>query len=369
MKRTTSLAPRAAVAVKAYQAHTGLASCGFYREVCSIMMPSMADQPDANPASSRTGLVFDERFKRHDTGPGHPERPARLDAVRDALMREGLIERCQPLPLREANDTEILALHDPAYVERLRTYCEAGRKTIDAIDSAICPESYALARLAAGSILNAVDAVVSGEVDNAFCAVRPPGHHCERGESMGFCLLANVAIAAQYLRDRHGIDRVAVIDWDVHHGNGTQHLFETRDDILFVSLHGHPAYVYPGSGFAEERGKGAGDGATLNVPFYPGAVDDDYRKAFDAQVLPMLDDYKPRFVLVSAGFDAHARDPLAPIDLETQSFGWMSRAVLDIARQHAGGKLVSVLEGGYDLQALGESVALHVHTLLGDPAG
>jgi len=181
---------------------------------------------------------------------------------------------------------------------------------------------------------------------------------------MGFCLLGNVAIAAQYLRDRHDLDRIAVIDWDVHHGNGTQHLFETCGDVLFISLHGHPSYVYPGTGHADERGIGGGEGATLNVPLYPGAKDDDYHRAFDEQVLPLLEDYQPGFVLVSAGFDAHRDDPLAPLDLESTSYRWMTRAVWEMANRFAGGKLVSVLEGGYDLHALGESVAMHVDELL-----
>lgn len=314
--------------------------------------------------SCRTGLVWEEQFKDHDTGRGHPERSARLDAIAAALTAGGLMERCRRIPARCASDAEILAVHDEKYLKRLQERCAAGDRYIDAVDSAICPASYALARLAAGCVLAAVDAVMGGEVANAFCGVRPPGHHCERGLSMGFCLLGNVAIAAQYLRDRYGLQRIAVVDWDVHHGNGTQHIFEETAAVLFVSLHGHPAYVYPGTGFADERGRGAGDGATLNVPMYPGATDQDYHRAFDAQVLPLLEDYRPEFVLISAGFDAHRRDPLAPIDLETASFGWMTRAVADCAARHAGGRLVSVLEGGYDLRALGDSAALHVRELV-----
>jgi acetoin utilization deacetylase AcuC-like enzyme len=308
--------------------------------------------------------VFDDCFKRHDTGPDHPERPARLDALREAFASAGLFEQCQPLALREATDNEILAVHDEAYLRRLERACASGANHIDSVDSAISPESCRLARLAAGSILGAVDAVMAGTMSTAFCAVRPPGHHCERGLSMGFCLLANVAIAARYLRDRHGIERVAVVDWDVHHGNGTQHLFEESAEVLVVSLHGHPAYVYPGTGHADERGKGPGDGATLNVPFYPGAVDGDYQRAFDEQVLPLLDDFRPEFVLVSAGFDAHRRDPLAPLELESQSFAWMTARLREVADRYAGRRMVSVLEGGYDLTALGESAVLHVRELL-----
>lgn len=311
-----------------------------------------------------TGLVFDECFKRHDTGDGHPERPARLDAIHQAFQSRNLLDQLTPIPLREATDDEILAVHDRAYIDRMRNACQNGQRFIDTPDSAICTESYQLARLACGSMLAAIDAVMSGELQNAFCAARPPGHHCERSASMGFCLLANAAIAARYLLDRHKMDRVAVIDWDVHHGNGTQHLFEETSSVFFCSLHGHPTYVYPGTGYEDERGKGEGQGATQNICFYPGQGDDEYKRGFDEKVLPALDDYAPQFVIISAGFDAHRADPLAPINLESQSFAWMTRAVLDIAQRHAGGRLVSILEGGYDLNALGASAALHVEQLL-----
>jgi acetoin utilization deacetylase AcuC-like enzyme len=203
-----------------------------------------------------------------------------------------------------------------------------------------------------------------GAIENAFCAVRPPGHHCERNESMGFCLLSNVAIAARYLLDVHGIGRVAVVDWDVHHGNGTQHVFEDNADVFYCSLHGHPAYVYPGTGFENERGRGPGEGATLNLPMYPGSDDALYRRAFEQRVLPALDDFKPQFVLISAGFDAHRLDPLAPLNLDSASFEWMTRALMDVAARYAQGRLVSVLEGGYDLGALAESATLHVTELI-----
>lgn len=311
-----------------------------------------------------TGLLWDERFTQHETGPGHPERPSRLGAIAAALDAAGLAERCRPIDHRRADDDEILAVHSRTYLARLEAACAHGERHIDCADSAICPASCEIARWAAGGVLAAVDAAMAGAVRNAFCAVRPPGHHCERDASMGFCLLGNVALAAQYLRDRHSLERIAVIDWDVHHGNGTQHVFEDTDAVFVCSLHGHPAYVYPGTGFAEERGTGPGEGATLNLPFYPGATDSDYRRAFDESVLPAMEQYRPQFVLISAGFDAHQRDPLAPIDLQTESFGWMTRAVAEVARQYADNRLVSVLEGGYDLDALGESVALHVQELL-----
>ena len=317
-----------------------------------------------NTATGGTGLIIDECFERHDTGSAHPERPARLRAIRDRFRAEGLTDCCPTVALREATDDEILSVHSAEYLERLRQACEAGRPYIDTPDSAICPESYQLARLAAGSVLAAADQVVSGSLRNAFCAVRPPGHHCERSTSMGFCMLGNVAIAARYLLDRHGLERVAVLDWDVHHGNGTQHLFEDTAAVFYCSLHGHPEYVYPGTGFEHERGSGPGEGATLNLPMYPGSGDDDYKRAFDERVLPALENYRPRFVLISAGFDAHRLDPLAPLNLESQSYAWMTRAVMDLAEEYADGRIVSVLEGGYDLDALAESAMLHVQGLM-----
>jgi len=324
----------------------------------------MTDKAPAATQPTRTGLIWDERCKQHDTGSGHPERSSRLETVIQVLSASGLAGACTRLAARPAADEEILAVHERRYLDRLIAACSAGARFIDTADSAICPASAEAARLAAGAALAAVDAVMAGTVGNAFCAIRPPGHHCERGTSMGFCLLNNVAIAAEHLRGRYGLRRIAVVDWDVHHGNGTQHAFEETDEVLVCNLHGHPAYVYPGTGYAEERGIGAGADATLNIPFYPGATDNDYRAAFDTQVLPLLESYQPQFVLISAGFDAHRRDPLAPIDLDTASFGWMTRSVADVARRFSRGRLVSLLEGGYDLRALGESVELHVRELI-----
>ncbi|HNO76555.1 MAG TPA: histone deacetylase [Phycisphaerae bacterium] len=311
----------------------------------------------------QTGLVIDERFLKHRTGPGHPERPERLVAISRALAESGLGHGCKPLSTRKASQEQILGVHTAKYVERLRLACVRGDQHIDSHDSAICPDSSETALLAAGSVLEAVDRVMDGDVRNAFCAVRPPGHHCERTESMGFCLFANVAIAAQYLLDEHGLDRVAVVDWDVHHGNGTQHIFEESSKVYFCSLHGHPDHVYPGTGYASECGRADGKGATLNIPLLPGSGDDEYRRAFEEQVLPKLDEFKPEVLIISAGFDAHARDPLAPLELQSESFAWMTQHLVDVAARHCSRRLISVLEGGYDLQALSESVCQHVRTL------
>ena len=311
-----------------------------------------------------TGLVQDERFQRHLTGPGHPERPQRLARIEVELAMRGLSQACKSIPATSIDMTLVRAVHADAYLERLRQACEDGLPYIDVPDSAICPESFEIARLAAGAVVNALDAVMAGRVNNAFCAVRPPGHHAEHHLSMGFCLLNNVAIAARHLLDAHGLLRVLILDWDVHHGNGTQHIFEEDPRVLYISLHGHPGILYPGTGYAHERGRGAGEGFTINIPILPPGRDEVWRRAFDDPILPAIEKFVPQFVLISAGFDAHRLDPLAPLELETESFGWMTDEVLGVAKRHCGGRLVSVLEGGYYLDALADCVALHVEKLL-----
>lgn len=321
--------------------------------------PSPAASAITSPSPS-TGLVQDERFEQHHTGSGHPERPQRLVAIREALEAKGLTAQCTSIPATSVDMQFVRTIHTDAYLERLENACKSGRPYIDVPDSGICTVSYEIAQLAAGAVLNAVDAVMAGQVRNAFCAVRPPGHHAERHMSMGFCLLNNVALAAQYLLDRHGLERVLILDWDVHHGNGTQHIFEEDPRVLFISLHGHPGIVYPGTGYAHERGRGRGEGFTINIPILPPGREEVWREAFEETIHPAVEAFAPQFVLVSAGFDAHRLDPLAPLELETESYGWLTGEVLGMARRHCDGKLVSLLEGGYHLGALSESVALHV---------
>lgn len=311
-----------------------------------------------------TGLVQDERFLEHRTGPGHPERPDRLIAIRDALESTGLRAQCRAISPLPADLRTIQRVHDADYVERLRRACESARPFIDVPDSAIGSESYDVALLAAGAAVMAVDEAMAGRIQNAFCAVRPPGHHAERHMSMGFCLFNNVAIAAQHLLDQHALSRVLIFDWDVHHGNGTQHIFEADPRVLFISLHAHPGILYPGTGYAHERGIGAGTGFTLNCPMLPPAGDDEFRRTFENPILPAIEAFRPEFVLVSAGFDAHRDDPIGPLELSTECYGWMTDVLTDVARRHAAGRLVSCLEGGYNLRALAESAALHVARLL-----
>jgi acetoin utilization deacetylase AcuC-like enzyme len=312
---------------------------------------------------ANTGLVLDDVFQKHQPGPEHPERPERLQRIAEVLATRGLIDQCRRIAPTRIDPEFVKRTHTDTYVQRLADACERRLPHIDTPDSGICSDSYDVALLAAGSVMRAIDGVVNGEVRNAFCAVRPPGHHAERDRSMGFCMFANVAIAVDHLRERHGLERVLVLDWDVHHGNGTQHILEEDPAAMFISIHGHPSHVYPGTGFAEECGKGAGVGATVNVPMSPGSDDANYRAAFDKHIRGVLEEFEADFVLISAGFDAHRLDPLAPLMLETESFAWMTELMLDVAGEHCDGRLVSVLEGGYDLDALADSVATHVDLL------
>lgn len=311
-----------------------------------------------------TGLVLDKRFQLHDTGQGHPERPERLAAIARKLIETGLASRCVPVAVGSVDMDLVRLVHSEEYLQRAQKACESGQPYVDVPDSAVCRESFDIARLACGGVVHAVEEVLSGRLDNAFCAVRPPGHHAEHGHSMGFCLINNIAVAAKYLIERKVISRVLILDWDVHHGNGTQHTFEHDPRVLFVSLHGHPGIVYPGTGYAYERGLGAGEGFTINIPILPPGKEPVWREAFDGVIHPAVERFHPEFVLISAGFDAHRRDPLAPLELETESYGWMTDELLAIARRHCQGKVVSILEGGYDLAALADSVAVHIQRLL-----
>lgn len=311
-----------------------------------------------------TGLVLDRCFLNHRVHVGHPERAERIDAIESALKKAGLVKQCVLIPPERAELSAIELNHEPDYITRVEYACRGGDRTIDCADSAISPDSFDTALLATGSVIAATRAVMSGSVANAFCVVRPPGHHAEYDESMGFCLFNSIAIAARYLMAEHGLERILIFDWDVHHGNGTQHAFEEDPRVLFVSMHGHPATLYPHMGFEDETGRGAGAGFTLNIPMRPGSGDPEYRTAFEQRALPRIEEFAPQFVLISAGFDAHKLDPVGNQALESTSFRWLTREMLAVAEKYAGGHLVSILEGGYSLEALSESVTIHLETLL-----
>jgi acetoin utilization deacetylase AcuC-like enzyme len=308
-----------------------------------------------------TGIAMDVRMLAHDAGPGHPERPERLRVLLDHLARAPGLSR---LGSRLATEDEIAVVHDPRVIEFLAATAHQPRTVIDA-DTATCAASWEAARLASGCLLQTCDAVLAGQVDAGFALVRPPGHHAEFGRPMGFCLVNNVAIAATWLRQR-GIERVAIIDWDLHHGNGTQHLFEHDPDVLYVSTHQYP--YYPGTGAVTDVGLGAGAGRTINLPFAAGFGDAEFRRAFDEIVVPVLRQFAPGFILISAGFDSDPRDPLGGLAVTPPAIAYVTRRLQEVAADTAAGRLVAVLEGGYDLDALVEGVDAVLGVMQGAPA-
>ena len=305
-----------------------------------------------------TALITHPACFGHVTPPGHPERVARLEAVLRVLDDP----QFGPLVWHEAPvapDTALRRCHPQAYLDRIAAAVPTtGHVALDS-DTHVMAGSVAAARRAAGAVLMAVDLVIDGSVDNAFCAVRPPGHHCETERAMGFCLYGSVAVAAKHALEHHVLDRVTVIDFDVYHGNGTQYLLWNEPRAPFISLHQSP--LYPGSGTPDERGA---SGQITNIPLPPGTDGTGFREAFTARALPALRAARPELILVSAGFDAHAADPLAQMSLGADDFGWATDRICEVARDFCGGKLVSSLEGGYDLAALAESTAAHVRSLM-----
>jgi acetoin utilization deacetylase AcuC-like enzyme len=305
-----------------------------------------------------TLLVTHPACLDHDTGGMHPEHPARLEVVLAALEAPEfatLDRREAPLAERE----QIARVHSRLYVDRvLQAVPESGYVALDP-DTIISPGSGEAALRAAGALIAAVDAVVAGEIRNAFCAVRPPGHHAEAARAMGFCMFNNVAIGAEQARKVHGLARVAVVDFDVHHGNGTQHMFEKDADLFYASTHQWP--FYPGTGTPDETGVGN----IVNVPLAAMSGSREFRAAMSDIVLPALARFRPDLLMISAGFDAHADDPLASLRFHESDYEWVTRQLMAVAADCCGGRVVSTLEGGYDLEALAASVAAHVRTLMG----
>lgn len=311
----------------------------------------------------KTAFASDPRFQNHATGQGHPERSSRLAHTLDHLQAKEWFASLQTVEAVRCETEWLARVHHRQLIERARASCEQGLPYLDTPDVAISAESFEVARLAAGTVLNLADEVAHGRVDNGFALVRPPGHHAEHNAALGFCLFNNIAIAARYLQDQHGLEKILIVDWDVHHGNGTQHLFEEDPSVFYVSTHQYPHY--PGTGAYSETGTGAGKGATLNCPMNAGAGNETYTQAFSETILPAIDAFGPDMILISAGFDAHQADPLGSINLTTEHYAWMTRRLMECADHHCNGRILSVLEGGYDLDALALSVAVHIGTLKG----
>jgi len=287
---------------------------------------------------------------------------AAMNQVVEHLKKAGLLAKLQRIEPKPAGREWLLEVHAAEYLDRIKKRCEVGAGHLDSMDTPVSKGSYPAALAATGGLLATVDAVMQRRIKNAFCAVRPPGHHALADRAMGFCLLNNVAVAARYLQKKHKLARVLIVDWDVHHGNGTQAIFYDDPTVFYFSVHRHP--FYPGTGTADERGEGKGRGYTLNVPLRAGAGDREFLEAFREKLLPAARDFKPDFVLVSAGFDAHEDDPLGGMEVTADGFAEMTRVVREIAGRSAHGRLVSVLEGGYGLEGLAASVEAHVRVLM-----
>ena len=307
---------------------------------------------------SVTAFLADPVSKEHDTGPGHPEQPARWDA---AVRGLGELTLTAMAP-RAATMDELALCHTPEYIRTAQRDVLAGRSALSTGDTDISPRSFDVAVRAAGTCLHAVDLVMAGEARNAFCIVRPPGHHATPDRGMGFCLFNNIAIAARYAQRQYLLDRVAIVDWDVHHGNGTQDIFYADPSVFFFSTHQSP--WYPGTGDLEETGHGPGKNTTLNCPFAAGAGRDQILGAFRSKLAPLMDDFRPDMVLLSAGFDSRLGDPLGRFRLSDADFAELTGVAMEIADKHAGGRLVSVLEGGYSLEGLSCAVGAHARSLL-----
>jgi acetoin utilization deacetylase AcuC-like enzyme len=314
----------------------------------------------------RTGYLHDNRYLLHDTGPYHPEMAERLTAVYNGIKDAGLLDRLIPIAAVRADLKWIEAVHAPGYIRRFEEVCLSGNRTFDYPDNQMCVDTYETAYLAAGGIIEAVRRVMAGELDNAFCAARPPGHHAERNQAMGFCYFNNVAIAARYLQMEHGIQRVGIVDFDVHHGNGTQHIFEDDPTVFYYSIHQHPSFAFPGTGREFEEGVAGGLGFTKNSLVLPGQGDDVYQKLLQNDLAPAFEQFQPEFIIASTGFDGHRDDDMSDINLSTEGYTWIMEFIMKLSNRLAGGRLVSVLEGGYCLDRLGELAANHVKVLLED---
>lgn len=315
------------------------------------------------PSEQQTLLAWSDRFFGHDTG-DHVENPARAHAIKERLVRAGLLADFPDMYVQSISTPVLERVHDPRYVEAVEQFASEGGGWID-VNTVVLADSLDVAKYSAGAAAAVGRAIGAGEVQRGVALGRPPGHHATRSGGMGFCIYNNIAVATELLRDA-GIERVAIIDWDVHHGNGTQDIFYERDDVFFVSIHQVP--LYPGSGAANERGLGDGEGYTLNLPLQAGAGDDIYLRLFDETVTPAVRRYQPGAIMISAGFDAHRRDPLGGMRIGDLGFAMLTERAIALAEDVAGGRIGAVLEGGYDVDALARSVEAMIRVFDGATA-
>lgn len=315
-------------------------------------------------AHPRTGLLLDDVYRQHDTGEHHPECPARYRAVMEALVKQGIADEAIPFQQRLAEPDEIMLCHTRDYFQTAIHDVDAGAHELSTGDTQICPKSFDVASRAVGGVLNAVDAVMTGKLTNAFCAVRPPGHHARPAQGMGFCLFNNIAIGARHAQKKHGAEKVLIVDWDVHHGNGTQDIFYGDGSVLFFSTHQSP--WYPHTGFAEETGEGKGKKCTINAPLPAGSGMSEIGAAFLDRLIPAAQAFKPDLVMISAGFDSRVGDPLGQFQLTDPNFATLTKMLMKFADEECGSRIVSVMEGGYHLAGLAAGVSAHVRALMGD---
>jgi len=297
----------------------------------------------------------------HESGPGNPERPERLRALIEHLEQVGLWEDLEILRAAPATSLDLEAVHRRDYLQRVETRFREGASFVDSADASGNHATFAATLLASGAAIEATRKVLSGDLQRAFVMLRPPGHHAEVDQAMGFCFSNHVAIAARAAQAEHGLERVAIVDFDVHHGNGTQHIFEEDSSVFYASLHQWPHY--PGTGATEERGIGEGEGTTLNCPLPAGSGNREWQAVLEERVIPAIVRFAPELLLISAGFDAHQRDLLSETRLTSEAFGHMTRALVNLANQHGEGRVISILEGGYDLVGLTEGVQAHLEVL------
>ncbi len=308
-----------------------------------------------------TGLLYDPVFLEHKTSQGHPECSERLQVSIQHLKQQSWFDSLTHLASKSADIKWVEIVHNYDYIKRAQVTCASGSDFLDSMDVSICPKSYEIALLATGAVLEIADKVINREIDNGLALIRPPGHHAEQDQALGFCLFNNVAIVAKYLQQQYQLDKILILDWDVHHGNGTQHSFEDDPSVLYISTHQYP--FYPGTGAYSETGLHQGVGVTLNCPMPAGANDTDYELAFKNQILPKIDEFKPEAIIISAGFDAHIDDPLGQVNLSTEFYTWMTERLMEKAEQYSGNRIISVLEGGYNLGMLPICIEKHLSTL------
>ena len=314
----------------------------------------------------KVAVLYSDKFLEHQPGPGHPECPERLRVMMRELEKSGLLASgaCEVVQPRPASPKELHMIHDPSYVEWVRRFCERGGGVMDLGDTVASPDSYEAAVLAAGAAIQAVDLVMRGDYDAAWALVRPPGHHAGRDYARGFCIFNNVALAAKRLLEHHGLERVAIVDIDAHHGNGTQELFYETDRVLYASLHQDPTW-FPGTGFEDEVGSGEGRGYTVNVPLPFLTGDDIYLRAVEEIILPVVRQYRPQFLLMSVGFDTHYADPVARLGLSMIGHVRVFASLARLAQAACAGRLVAVLEGGYSLKHIGKMFVADLAVLAG----